>query len=308
MTEARPRVDVGVVTWNTRDTTIKSLRRLLEVTTDVDIRLLVRDNGSTDGTVAALRSEVPEAEVDPGVDNLGFAAGMNTLLARSDAEWFLCLNSDAWPEAGAISTLISVAERHPRAGAVAPRLQTPNGELELSALPFPSLRVAAATGLGLQRLLGRRRAERWLLPGAWQHDREREVDWVVGAAVLMRRTCVEDIGGFDESFFMYAEDVEWCLRARRRGWEIWFTPQAVVRHVGNVSGEQAYGEQRSATWIANANMLYRRSHGPISTSAYRCLNAVGATRHAIALMARRDRSGARFWWSHAAAHLGRRTP
>ena len=86
---SKPRVDVGVVTWNTRDLTVEALRRLLDTPTTCELRLLVRDNASTDGTADAIASRVPEAELDRGDANLGFAGGVNTLLARSDAPWFL---------------------------------------------------------------------------------------------------------------------------------------------------------------------------------------------------------------------------
>src|SRR3954469_10556844 len=103
MPDARPervRVDVGVVTWNTRDLTVEALRRLLDTDQGCDLRVLVHDNASSDGTPDAVRQRVPEALVEESPDNLGFAAGVNRLLGRSDAPWFLALNSDAWPKPG----------------------------------------------------------------------------------------------------------------------------------------------------------------------------------------------------------------
>ena len=157
-----------------------------------------------------------------GAENLGYAAAMNRLLDRSDGPWFLALNSDAWPEPGAVARLVAVAERHPRAAVVAPRLERPDGTLEHSTHPFPSVTVAAVTAVGLYKRLGHRRARHLLLEGAWSHDEARPVDWAVGAAWLMRREAVLDVGPFDESFFMYVEDLEWCWRARARGWEVCF--------------------------------------------------------------------------------------
>lgn len=294
-----PRVDVGVVTWNTAELTVRALRRLLDTDQGVRLRLLVHDNASADGTPAAVRREVPEAEVEECPDNLGFAAGVNRLLARSDAEWFLTLNSDAWPAPGAIGALVAAAQRHPRAAAVAPRLQRPDGTLEHSTHPFPSLRTAAASAAGLQGRWARRHA----LHGAWAHDEERRVDWAVGAALLLRRPAVEEIGGFDESFFMYVEDLEWCERAGRHGWEVWFTPTSVVTHVGNASGEKRFGSTRTATWLANTYAYYRRHHGPVSTAAFRALNAAGALRGVARGAARRDRALAGFWWRQVPLHL-----
>ena len=145
MTQPLPRVDVGIVCWNTRDLTVEAIGRLLAAADGVDLRVLVRDNGSTDGTAEAVRERFPDLTVDVG-DNVGFAGGVNSLLARSDAPWFVTLNSDAWPEQGALRALVDAAERHPRAAVVAPQLLRPDGSLEHSAHPLPSVLVAAVMG------------------------------------------------------------------------------------------------------------------------------------------------------------------
>lgn len=296
-------VDVGVVTWNTRDLTVDALRRLLDTDQGVNLRVLVHDNASSDGTPDAVREDVPEADVEVSPDNLGFAAGVNRLLARSDAPWFLALNSDAWPAPGAIAAMVAAAQRHPRAAAIAPRLERPDGELEHSTHPFPSVKVALASGVGVRG----RWAERHALHGAWMHTSERAVDWAVGAALLIRREALDDIGGFDESFFMYVEDLEWCHRARRHGWEIWFTPDALVVHVGNASGEKRYGRARTATWLANTYRFYRRHHGPMSTTAYRTANAFGAASGSVRAAVHGNRGLARFWLRQVPLHFGLRS-
>lgn len=296
-------VDVGVVTWNTADLTVRALRRLLDGDQGVELRLLVRDNGSADGTPERLRTEVPEAEVDAGSENLGFAGGMNTLLARSDAPWFLPLNSDAWPRPGAIRQLVDTAMANPQAAAVVPRLERPDGELEHSTHPFPSLPVAATMAVGAERWLPTRLADHMMLEPAWDHRREREVDWAVGAALLMRRRAIDDVGGFDEQFFMYAEDLAWCHRAARRGWRIRFDPVAVVVHVGNASGRQRYGGRRTRAYLENTHRWYLREHGPARSMAYRLLCAAGALRHERSARRRGDRATADFWREIRSLHL-----
>jgi GT2 family glycosyltransferase len=298
-----PRVDVGVVTWNTADLTVRALRHLLDEDQGVELRLLVRDNGSTDGTPDRLRNEVPEAHVDAGVDNLGFAAGVNSLLDRSDAPWFLPLNSDAWPRPGAIGRLVEVAGAHPRAAAVAPRLERPDGELEHSTHPFPSLLVAATMAAGGDRWLPRALAHRMMLEPAWDHRRARDVDWAVGAALLMRREAIEDVGGFDERFFMYAEDLAWCHRAAALGWSIRFDPSAVVVHVGNASGRQSYGGRRTRTYLENTHRWYLHEHGRGRSVAYRVLSAAGAARHERSARRCGDGPAAEFWREIRRLHL-----
>lgn len=298
-------VDVGVVTYNTAELTASGLRRLLDSEQGADVRVLVHDNASIDGTAAKLAADVPEADVVAGADNLGFAGGMNRLLERSDARWFLALNSDAWPDPGAIGRLLETARSSPRAAAIAPRLLRPDGELEHSTHPFPSLRVAAAMALGGPRVLGQRRARQWLVEGAWLHDERRTVDWAVGAALLMRRDAVDAVGGFDERFFMYAEDLEWCWRAHNGGWTIVFEPDAVVRHVGNASGRQNYASRRTLAYLTNTYRFYRREHGFAATTAYRMLNLVGALRMYGVAKATGRRDIAAYWRSQLGGHVAR---
>lgn len=283
---ARPRVDVGIVTWNTRELTLDAVDRLLAASTDVDLRVLLRDNGSTDGTAEAVGRRFPEIEVDVGA-NVGFACGVNTLLARSDAPWFLTLNSDAWPEQGAVRRLVEVASAHPRAAAVAPLLRRPEGAVEPSAHDLPSLAGALRTAL---------RPVRQRVP-----PHAHEVGWAVGAAVLLRRPAVDALGGFDASFFMYAEDLEWCWRARRAGWQVWLAPDAVVRHIGNASGAQRWGTSREQVAIANANAVTRRYLGRVKGNVWRSLNAAGAVRAGAFA---RSADLRRFYWRQVPAHLG----
>jgi GT2 family glycosyltransferase len=301
-------VDVGVVTYETRDLTVAALTRLLDSTTDVAIRLLVHDNASTDGTAAAIAAGVPRAEVEAGDENLGFAGGMNRLIRRSTAPWFLALNSDAWPEPGAIATMVRAGEAHSRAAAVAPRLETPEGLLEHSTYPFPSVRVAAITAVGAYQRLWPALSRRLSLVGAWDHDEPRDVDWAVGAALLMRRTALDELGGFDDSFFMYAEDLEWGWRARQAGWSIRFEPSALVRHVGNASGRSNYGGLRTRAYLQNTYRFYRRTHGPLSTAAYRTLSLVGCGRLYLGARLRRDEFARALWADHLRAHLSRVSP
>jgi GT2 family glycosyltransferase len=260
-----PLVDVAIVTWNTRETTLQAIKALLAAAPD-GVRVFVRDNASDDGTAEAIAAAYPDVEVEAGDRNLGFAGGMNTILRRSTAPWLLLLNSDAWPEAAAITRLIACAGRHPRAAAVAPKLLRPDDRLEPSAWPFPSLRVTLASALRRDRNI-------------WPHDVERRVDWAVGAAWLVRREALDQIGLLDESLFMYAEDLEWCWRARDAGWEVWFTPGAVVRHIGNQSGAQRFGADQPAAWIANSVAVYRRRHSRAATGLWRYANAASAALH-----------------------------
>jgi GT2 family glycosyltransferase len=212
------------------------------------------------------------------------------------------LNSDASPMPGAIARLVDAAQAHPRAAGVAPRIEREDGSLEHSTHPFPSLRVAALTAFAWNRM-SRRTANDLFLEGTWMHDRPRRVDWAIGAALLLRKEAVDQIGGFDERFFMYAEDLEWCWRAAKHGWTIRFEPSAVVRHTGNASGEQRFGSRRTREHMRNALLFYWREHGLTSAMAWWGINVTGSyARLAGAAMAR-DQSRTAYWREHAAAQL-----
>jgi GT2 family glycosyltransferase len=299
--EARPRVDVAVVTWNTAGVTPQALRELLDTDQGCDIRLLVRDNASSDGTPEAIARVVPEAEIDVGA-NVGFAAGMNTLIGRSNAPWFFLLNPDAWPLPGTIGRLVAAATSHPRAWAVVPRIEYPDGTLQHTTHPFPSVRVAATLAFTRDRL-AHERADELMLAGAWAHDRARQVDWAHGAAMLVRREALSDVGALDERFFMYAEDLEWCWRASRKGWEMWFEPAAVVRHVENVSGRRQFGGLRTRAHMHNALRFYRREHGLPETAAWWALNVAGGLRQWAKASRKREGGRAREWRRYTAATL-----
>jgi N-acetylglucosaminyl-diphospho-decaprenol L-rhamnosyltransferase len=289
----RPRVDVGIVTWNTRDLTVAAVRRLLAADSACELRVLVRDHASSDGTADAL-SRVPGVEVERHDANPGFAAGVNALVRRSDAPWFLALNSDAWPEGDAVRRLVAALERAPAAAVVSAGLRRPDGSAEPAGLPFPGLRQAA------------RGAAR---PGAVaQPATVGEVDWVVFAAVLLRRAALDEVGPLDESFHMYAEDLEWCWRARSHGWQVLVEPAATVVHVGNASGAQATGEVRAAAVAASTDAFLRRTRGRPVALAYRALAGAGAARQYTAALLSGDRGRAAHWRRELGAQVrpGRR--
>lgn len=290
------------MTWNTAHVTPAALRKLLDADHGCDLTVLVRDNASTDGTVDAIARQVPEARIDVGTENLGFAAGVNSLMARSTSPWLFVLNPDAWPLPGAIGNLVRAGLEHPRAAAVAPRLEHPDGRLQHSSYPFPSVRLAATVAFRWNRL-PRQRADDLLLEGAWMHDRPRIVDWAFGAALLLRREAIESVGGFDERFFMYAEDLEWCWRAHRKGWHVWFEPSAVVRHVANVSGQQRFGSRRTRAHVHNALRFFAREHGILRATAWWALTVAGVAKRWLGAAARRERDRERYWRREAIAHL-----
>jgi N-acetylglucosaminyl-diphospho-decaprenol L-rhamnosyltransferase len=195
---------------------------------------IVVDHGSTDGTLELVRDRFPDARLVEQ-ENVGMGGGNNAGMSLASGRYFLLLNSDAWVTGDAVERLVAFADAHPRAAVVGPRLLNPDGSLQRSARAFPTLWRLATEYLFLRKLAPRSRALNAFYEGGFDHDATREVDWLFGACLLVRREATEEVGLFDEDFFMFSEETDWCYRFHRAGWKVFFYPGAEVVHVGGAS-------------------------------------------------------------------------
>ena len=204
---------------------------------------VVVDNGSTDGTLDLVRERHPEVRIVER-ENRGLAAGWNAGIAATEHPFVFLLNADAWlAEPGSLDTLVDVAERHPRAAVVGPRLRFPDGRLQRSVRAFPTPWRIATEYLFLRKLAPRSQALNAFYAGGFDHAHERHADFVMGAAMLVRRAAIDEVGLLDEDFFLFSEETDWCYRFARAGWNVLFTPQAEVVHVsGAVHGGRMFRE------------------------------------------------------------------
>jgi GT2 family glycosyltransferase len=233
------RLDVIIVSYNTRADTLACLASLSAPPPRDLGTILVVDNASTDGTVEAVRRAWPHLEAVALQGNGGFAAANNVGFARTTAPLVLLLNSDTIVTAAAIDAL---ADRLEATGAVAagPRLVNEAGRPEVS---FGKMLTPAAEALQLLRGRLARSSTAWARRRTEQHlSEEREVDWVSGACLLVRRDAAAPAGFFDERFFLYEEDVDFCAALRALGGRVLFTPQATVVHRGGRSGAPRSGQ------------------------------------------------------------------
>ncbi len=206
------------------------------------IETIVVDNGSTDGTVDAVRARRPEPRVlEQG--NLGLAAGWNAGMAVASGRYFLILNADAWLTEGSLDRLVAFADEHPEAAIVGPRLLNPDGTLQRSVRGFPTLWRLATEYFFLRKLAPRSELLNGFYAGGFAHDRVREADFVMGACMLVRRDAVDAVGALDEDFFLFSEETDWAYRFHRAGWKVLFFPGAECVHVGGAShGGRLYRE------------------------------------------------------------------
>jgi N-acetylglucosaminyl-diphospho-decaprenol L-rhamnosyltransferase len=200
---------------------------------------IVVDNGSTDGTLQLVRDRFPRATLIQQ-ENLGLGAGFNRGMRASDARYYLLINSDAWVLGDAVERLARFADEHPGASVVGPRLRNLDGSLQRSVRGFPTLWRLSTEYLFLRKLAPRSEALNSFYGGGFEHDRVREADFLMAACLLVRRQATEEVGLFDERYFMFSEEVDWCYRFRQAGWSVVFFPGAEVVHVGGASWKKEY--------------------------------------------------------------------
>ena len=219
------------------------------------IETVVVDNGSSDGTVDLVRERFPAVRVIEA-ENRGLCAGWNRGIGSTSAEHILVLNADAWLVDDALAELVEAAGRHPRAAVVGPRLSNPDGTLQRSVRGFPTAWRLATEYLYLRKLAPRSRALNAFYGAGFDHASEREVEWLMGACMLVRRAAFDDVGPFDERYFLFSEEVDWMRRATDRGWSIVFTPEARCVHVGGAAhGGRLFREN------VRGNLRYLSLHG-----------------------------------------------
>jgi len=195
---------------------------------------IVVDHGSTDGTLELVRERFPEVRVIEQ-ENKGLGGGSNAGMRVASGDYFLLLNSDAWPVGDGVERLAGFAEEHPEAAVVGPRLVNPDGSLQRSVRGFPTLWRLATEYFFLRKLAPRTRALNAFYGAGFAYDAPYEAEFLMGACLLVRREAADTVGLFDEDFFMFSEETDWCYRFRRAGWKVLFFPGAEFVHVGGAS-------------------------------------------------------------------------
>jgi N-acetylglucosaminyl-diphospho-decaprenol L-rhamnosyltransferase len=202
--------------------------------------------------------------------NLGFTRGNNRGLAASEGRYILFLNPDTVVLPGALAALLTHMEACPATGILGPQLLYGNGSLQPSRRRFPTLATALLESSPLAwRWPHNRWARRYNLLDV-PADRPQQVDWVVGAAILVRRAVVEQIGGFDEGFFMYSEETDLCRRAAAAGWRTWYLPSAQIIHYEGKSSEQVVAA-RHIHFQTSRVRYFRKHHGRLPAEILRGL-------------------------------------
>ena len=258
-------LSVILVSYRSREPLLGGLRALRSdaAAADLALEIVVVDNDSRDGTIEALAAEFPEVRVIANPDNAGYARAVNQGLAATRGAFALILNPDCEVRAGALRALLGHLAARPRAGLAGPRILNPDGSLEYSARSFPDHLTFLFNRYSLltQLFPGNPFSRRYLLTD-WDHASVREVDWISGACMLARREAVGEVGGMDEAFFMFNEDVDWCRRMKQAGWTVSYEPAAVVVHHIGASRSRVAAR---VIWGRHVGMIhYFHKHHPTS--------------------------------------------
>jgi N-acetylglucosaminyl-diphospho-decaprenol L-rhamnosyltransferase len=228
-------VSVIIASHNTRAHLEHALSTLAESN-----EVIVVDAASTDGSQALVRERFPDVRLLELDDNPGYGGALNAGLAVAPGALLVLMNADAWPLPGAIDRLRRAARAEPRAGIIGPRLLNPDGTLQRSVRGFPTLWRLATEYLFLRWLAPHSRVLNAFYGAGFDHGSRREVEFLIGAVLLVRRKLLDEIGGFDERFFMFNEEVDLCYRAHAAGWAVLFWPDAEFVHVGGASTSQVW--------------------------------------------------------------------
>lgn len=271
--KSKPRVTVAVVSWNTCELLASCLSSLEDDVNDGLADAWVVDNASTDGSASMVRERFSWAKLIASRENLGFGRAVNIVAAESDAQWLAPANADVRLEPGALHRLIAEGESHSEAAVIAPRLVLPDGATQHSVYPFPTIPFTLAYVSGAVSV-SHRLAQRWYIGDGFDRDRRQKVPWAVGAFLLVRRSAWDQVGGFDESQWMYAEDLDLGWRLGQAGWTARYEPAARIFHAESAATSQAW-DDRHIRWHASTYAWLLRRRGPAVTRAIATINVIG---------------------------------
>ncbi len=267
-----------ILNYKTAEMAIACLRSLeQEIVGYPEAKVVLVDNASGDDSVQRFEAEIRDrgwsgwASVVALAGNGGFAAGNNAAIrpllgTAAMPDYVLLLNSDTVVRPGAVSTLVQFMDARPDVGIAGSRLEDPDGCPQRSAFLFPNVWSELNDGIHLQIV------ERWVarsqLAPPVRYDAHR-TDWVAGASFIMRRALLEQIGLLDEGYFMYYEEVDFCLRARRAGWQCWYVPESRVVHLvgqaSRINNPDMKPKRRPAYWFESRQRFFRKNHGVMTT-------------------------------------------
>jgi len=267
-------LSILIVNYNVKHYLRQCLKSIYTNTKKLSFEITVVDNNSADGSVDVLKREFPEVKLIENCQNLGFAKATNQGLKENNGRYILLLNPDTVVLPKALEKMVEFMEENPRAGALGCKLLNPDGSLQRSCRSFPTLTTAFFENTGLEKLFPKNKFIGRHRMGYWGHNDIREVDQPTGAALMVRREIISQVGLMDEQFYMYYDDVDWCYRIKRRGWKIYFIPLARIIHYGSQSARPNMPKMRIQGYKSR-HRFFRKNYGILSEQIVKQLDLLG---------------------------------
>ncbi|MDD2646660.1 MAG: glycosyltransferase family 2 protein [Patescibacteria group bacterium] len=252
-------LSIIIVNYNQKNLLKQCWQNIINAQIKLNFELIVVDNNSSDGTRDLLSDIKNEPAIKPQIIlnavNLGFAKAVNQGLKQSIGQYVLVLNPDIIILPGSVEKLHQFIKSHGRCAIAAPKLLNPDKTLQFSAYRFPKWYMPILRRTFLGRFgWGKKQIDYYLMKD-WDHQENREVDWVLGGAMMLNRLAVEQIGGLDERFFLYFEDVELCRRVKKNNWQVWYVAEAPFYHYHQRLSAEPLGLFKKITWIHASSWL-----------------------------------------------------
>ena len=278
-------LSILIVSWNVRELLRKCLYSVISNQYSVssnqtpdsslntehcslNTEVIVVDNCSSDGSVEMLRSEFPNVHLIGNSENVGFTRANNQALAMAQGRYLFLLNPDTELGPGALSALVAYMDAHPRVGMIGPQLRYGDGSIQSSRRRFPTLATAFLESTKLQQWFPHNRVLTHYYMRDTDDSATQEVDWINGSAMFTRREVYDQVGGLDEAFFMYSEELDWCFRIKQAGWQIVYLPSAQITHYEGKSSEQVVAK-RDIYFHSSKIRFFRKYHGALVAQVLR---------------------------------------
>lgn len=288
---APPDLSVIIVNRNTRELLRACLSSLLSASRNLTVETIVVDNGSDDGSPEMVTADFSDVSLIRNPTNTGFAHPNNQGLAVARGRYLMLLNSDTEVAPDSLDRLVSFMDSTPNAGACGPSLVYPDGRMQVSCFSHHTPWRYACDMLDLGKVFPRSRL--FANQRTWfGHDRTAEVDWVMGAAIVVRRAAMEEVGVLDERFSIHGNESDWCYRLHRAGWKVYFVHDArVMHHLGGTRRLENGGMAMQREMVQNEFDYYRKHFGHIGFAWYRLWTVIGFAPRLLRYRRRMKRGG-----------------
>lgn len=256
-----PILSIIIVSWNVSRLLYDCLQSVVENKGELAVEVIVVDSASSDDTPQMVAREFPWVKLIACDENVGFPKGNNVGMAEANGRFVLLLNPDTQIIGDALQKMVTYLESHSEIGLVGPKLLNGDGSIQSSRRRFPTVGTAFFESTWLQSLAPKSIMQRYYVQDM-DDDETAQVDWVVGACMLTRQEIVQGVGGMDEAYFMYSEELDWCRRIKQAGWDIVYLPTAQVIHHYGQSSEQAV-THRHINFNRAKLRYFRKYHGRV---------------------------------------------